>query len=109
MRTITVTHQRASEYLVTVADERSSSAHVVTAWPSDVEHYAPGAAPEELIEASFEFLLAREPKESILTRFELPVIERYFPEYASTIAVLVESHRDPHSSSSRSSRPQRQR
>jgi hypothetical protein len=28
-----------------------------------------------------EFLLEREPKESILTEFELPLIGRYFPEY----------------------------
>jgi hypothetical protein len=39
------------------------------------------AAPEELVRRSFEFLLAREPKESILRRFDLPVIGRYFPEY----------------------------
>jgi len=53
----------------------------VTVMPSDVERYAPGSTPEELLEASFEFLLSREPKESILSRFELPVIEQYFPEY----------------------------
>ncbi len=35
----------------------------------------------ELVRRSFEFLLAREPEESILTEFELPVIARYFPEY----------------------------
>jgi hypothetical protein len=35
----------------------------------------------ELVKRSFEFLLAREPEESILTEFDLPVIARYFPEY----------------------------
>jgi len=35
----------------------------------------------DLLRLSFEFLLDREPKESILRRFELPVIARYFPEY----------------------------
>jgi hypothetical protein len=54
-----------------------------------VARYAPGATPERLLEASFEFLLEREPKEAILPRFELPIIERYFPEYASTIASRV--------------------
>jgi len=38
-------------------------------------------SPERLIQASFEFLLDREPKESILRQFDLPVISRYFPEY----------------------------
>lgn len=41
--------------------------------------------PEELIRASFEFLLDREPKESILSQFDLPVINRYFPEYEQKI------------------------
>jgi hypothetical protein len=37
--------------------------------------------PERLIEAAFRFLLDREPKESILGRFEVTVISRYFPEF----------------------------
>ena len=57
----------------------------MTVWPSDVARYAPTATPEELLEASFAFLLEREPKEAIMRRFELPVIERYFPEYPSQI------------------------
>lgn len=44
------------------------------------------ATPEALIEASFAFLLEREPKESILRRFDLPVIGRYFPDYERVIA-----------------------
>lgn len=36
---------------------------------------------EALLEASFEFLLAREPPEAILRVFEVNVIPRYFPEY----------------------------
>lgn len=40
---------------------------------------------ERLLEASFRFLLEREPKEAILRTFELPVIERYFPEYPQEI------------------------
>jgi hypothetical protein len=59
--------------------------HDVTVVPRDVERYAPGTVPERLVEASFEFLLEREPKDAILSRFDLPVIERYFPEYARTI------------------------
>jgi hypothetical protein len=41
--------------------------------------------PEELVRKSFEFLLEREPKESILRQFSLPVIGRYFPEYEREI------------------------
>ena len=38
-------------------------------------------APERCIEAAFRFLLDREPKESILGRFDVTVIARYFPEF----------------------------
>jgi len=43
------------------------------------------ATPEQLAEASFRFLLEREPKESILRSFEMSVIARYFPEYERRI------------------------
>ncbi len=36
---------------------------------------------ENLIEASFEFLLERESNNSILSQFDLKVISSYFPEY----------------------------
>ena len=88
MATISITHQGGSTYRVTVDERGSVSSHEVTVWPSDVERYAPGATPEELLQASFEFLLEREPKEAILKRFELPVIERYFPEYPAAIAAI---------------------
>jgi hypothetical protein len=90
MPTISVTHESGSTYLVAVEDGRSATSHTVTVWPSDVARYAPGATPEELIEASFEFLLAREPKEAILSRFELPVIERYFPDYPAAVRTMLE-------------------
>jgi len=44
-------------------------------------------APEELVKKSFEFLLAREPKESILRSFNLKIISNYFPEYEKEIGL----------------------
>jgi len=41
--------------------------------------------PEELVKRSFEFLLERESKESILKEFDLSVIQTYFPEYEETV------------------------
>jgi hypothetical protein len=38
---------------------------------------------ERLVRETFAFLLEREPRSSILARFDLPVVERYFPEYPS--------------------------
>ena len=57
--------------------------------PEDVTRYAPGATPERLLEASFGFLLEREPASAILSRFALPVIEGYFPEYPQVIRQMV--------------------
>ena len=37
--------------------------------------------PEHCIEAAFQFLLDREPQDSILQRFDISVISRYFPEF----------------------------
>lgn len=90
MAEIRVVHRAGAVYDVTVADGRGVSHHEVAVWPSDVERYASGATPEELLEASFRFLLEREPKESILRKFELPVIERYFPEYPAQIGQMVQ-------------------
>ena len=89
MATIRVTHRTGAIYDVTVDDGRGTTAHEVTVWPSDMAHYAPDATPEELLDASFRFLLEREPKEAILGRFELPTIERYFPDYPALIAGMV--------------------
>ena len=89
MATIRITHIRDAVYDVVVDDGRGTTAHEVTVWPSDLARYAPDATPEALIEASFEFLLEREPKEAILRRFELPVIEQYFPEYPVRVAGMI--------------------
>ena len=72
---------------VVVTGGGSSTRHEVTLSRGDYERLAGGkASPEGLVEASFAFLLEREPKESILRRFDLPVIGRYFPDYERVIA-----------------------
>jgi hypothetical protein len=72
---------------VVVTDpDGSSSRHEVTVTRSVLEQLAPGADdPVDLVQRSFVFLLAREPKESILRSFDLPVIGRYFPDYERVI------------------------
>lgn len=40
---------------------------------------------DRLVRATFEFLLEREHVRSILTRFDLTVVSRYFPEFPSEI------------------------
>ena len=67
--------------MVTVRDG-SETRHRVRVSRADLARLAPGASdPVDLVEASFAFLLEREPKESILREFDLTVIGRYFPDY----------------------------
>ncbi len=76
-------------FRVTVTGDGSKSSHVVTLESEYYQKLTSGKiGAEELIRRSFEFLLEREPKESILTTFELPVIGRYFPEYEAAMKRL---------------------
>jgi hypothetical protein len=75
-----------SKFRVRVIEPGSATSHEVTVSPSDCARLAGGKVePEELVRRSFKFLLEREPKESILKRFDLSVISRYFPEYEREI------------------------
>lgn len=75
------------ELQVTVSERGSETHHRVTLQKADYERLAGSkASPEDLVAASFRFLLEREPKESILRSFDLTVISRYFPEYEREIA-----------------------
>jgi len=74
------------EFRVTVSERGSETRHRVTLSKSDFERLTGGEASlEELVTESFRFLLEREPKESILSTFDLTVIGRYFPEYEREI------------------------
>ena len=85
MTRIEVTRMNDDTFRVKVDDGAGASVHEVSASADDVRRYGGDTAAEQLIEASFHFLLEREPKESILARFDLPVIEHYFPEYPREI------------------------
>jgi hypothetical protein len=89
MAEITVTPLNQTLFRVEVKGKGSTTVHEVTASPADIKRYGGDVAAERLIKLSFEFLLEREPKESILRSFELPVIERYFQEYPKEIRKRV--------------------
>jgi hypothetical protein len=64
----------------------TKSTHRVTLKASDYDRLsAGGIGAEELIRKSFEFLLEHESKESILRRFDLMEIARYFPSFEGDI------------------------
>lgn len=66
---------------VDVTEGGSTTTHIVIATDDHIAELGGGADAATLLRESFRFLLEREPKESILSRFELPVIGRYFPDY----------------------------
>ena len=75
---------------VEIKEAGSSTQHQVTVSKEAYQQLTQGKiTPEELIRKSFEFLLKREPKESILSQFDILVIKRYFPEYEQEIKKLV--------------------
>lgn len=70
------------EFEVVVREGAGETKHRVTMSKNLCARLAGGRfTPEQCIEASFRFLLDREPKESILRSFDVAVISRYFPEY----------------------------
>ena len=73
---------------VRVEEADGTTKHTVTVDDEYYEKLTGGQiSKEELLERSFEFLLAREPKESILSQFTLQTITRYFPSYEEEISV----------------------
>lgn len=85
-KTIEVKRKSTGGFLV-IVDERGSKTEYNV--ELDSEYYQKltrgNISEEELIRKSFQFLLKREPKESILSRFNLKVIKNYFPEYEEEI------------------------
>jgi hypothetical protein len=89
--TIDVERLADDTFRVTVAEGGGRTTHEVTVAPAYHRRLAGARVPAEtLVRRSFEFLLEREPKESILRTFELPVIGRYFPEYETEIRRRLE-------------------
>lgn len=73
---------------VTVRDDRGSSSHDVTVSSADADALAAASAAEDverLVYETFDFLLEREPRESILRSFDLSVVGQYFPEFEHEI------------------------
>lgn len=71
-------------------DNKSKIIHQVTVSKEYYQRLTGGLkSMEELVRSSFEFLLEREPKESILSKFDLTTIQKYFPEYEKVISMSL--------------------
>lgn len=77
---------------VVVHDASSETSHQVTMSRQMHERLAlASGTPERCVEAAFRFLLEREPKESILRRFDISEIPRYFPEFERQLPRYLKS------------------
>ena len=86
---IEVKKKNEHEFAVTVKEKTSKTEHVVTLDEDYFQGLTSGKITrEELIKRSFEFLLERESKESILSKFNLRIIKNYFPEYGKKIKIF---------------------
>jgi hypothetical protein len=70
---------------VQIGADAGATRHEVSVAREDLLRLAPASTPEELVRQSFRFLLEREPRASIMRRFELPLIGRFFAEYEEEI------------------------
>lgn len=71
---------------VRVKEGSSETTHEVTVARGDLARLGrTGESAPDFVTRCFGFLLAREPKESILSRFDVSVIARYFPEFEREI------------------------
>ncbi len=75
------------EFDVAVREGDTETRHRVTMMESTYRKLMDeGVGPERCVEAAFQFLLDREPKESILSSFDITVISRYFPSFEDEIS-----------------------
>ena len=69
-----------------IVESATTTQHSVTVTQEYSQKLTGGrVSAKTLIEKSFEFLLEHERNTSILRSFDLPVIQRYFPEFEGTI------------------------
>jgi hypothetical protein len=84
--TVLVARQGDGTYAVKVRGPKSETSHVVSVPAALAQSLGLADLPgEELVRASFAFLLDREPAGSVLPRFSLDAIARYFPEYPTEV------------------------
>jgi hypothetical protein len=78
--------QFLSRFLVRLKEGDEVASHVVMLSAADYERLGSNyRSPEEFVQACFEFLLAREPKDQILGTFDISQISGYFPEFEAEI------------------------
>src|SRR5438874_13213311 len=89
VRTISPLDENSWSYQVEVTESDRSGSQTRHKVSMDKEYYEKISTgiigPEDFVKKSFEFLLKREDKDSILKEFNIKLIREYFPEYETEI------------------------
>ena len=87
---IEVKKKNVDQFLVIVNEGNSETGHNVELDDEYYQRLTGGKInKEDFIKKSFQFLLHREPKESIFSKFNLRIIKGYFPEYEKEIRKVI--------------------
>ena len=79
--------QFMSRFNVRVAEDDTATEHVVTLSGVDYERLGKGyRSPEAFVRECFAYLLELEPKDQIMTSFDISQIGIYFPDFELDIA-----------------------
>ena len=91
MSEVTVTAMGPGQFEVQVTEGATITIHQVSVPREMTEELGGDIDQEELVRASFDYLLEREPATSILREFSLDVIPQYFPDYREEILRRLQS------------------
>jgi hypothetical protein len=83
-------HSDPLTFDVVIQEAGNETRHQVTMSVGDYDRLTKGSCPpKHCVEAAFRFLLDREPKEAILSRFDVGVISRYFPDFETRLSRYI--------------------
>ena len=83
--TISIIKQNDDVFIVKVTNDVSTSHTVTVSDQSLADLTNNNATKTQLLEFSFNFLLDREPNTSILSKFDINVISKYFSDYRDEV------------------------
>ncbi len=70
---------------VTIEENKTKTDHLVSMSKEYFNNLKTNKQPSEIIQESFNFLLKKESKEQILSKFNITLISHYFPEFQKYI------------------------
>lgn len=78
-------------FTVTVTEGSGETTHQVTLSQATYQKLTGGkVSASDCVQAAFQFLLEREPKEAILRQFDITVISHYFPNFERELSRYLE-------------------